>query len=331
MDASRREPARFFIPFQFMRPTSFLPQSKAGQAVKSISLQKDATDELRNDFHNFVFIYTTQDRIRSIVDSSWNREARLHLYHYRDTNGKVVTIPELELQQLKETFQNRQLKYFFGQPIGEMSVGDTVVLQFEPWIGKTAKIEKMAYKKGRLNMTVSVNILNRTKSIKFSDLHNGDVRFQDEDCDKLISGDLISNFEEEVVIILGHRFRQKATADTARKDKTRLNRLLGYSNIKIDDADDSARFKALMLICAYLLSEKNICEPLQAQLLELLNGATDANTSTEAYLMTALFISTRNPRLRDAVKAYRKTHTDCPDIIRRFMTKVSDIKTRLPQ
>ena len=53
-------------------------------------------------------------------------------------------------------------------------------------------------------------------------------------------------------------------------------------------------------------------------------------TITEAYMMIALFVSTRDPRLRDAAKAFRKNHPDCPKILGTFINKVRDIPTVKP-
>ena len=298
-------PYEFFVPYQFLRPST--------------------EDDLREDLHSFVFVHVSSQRIHDIVYSDWNAGARSHLHHYRDTNGCEVTISDTEMQQLRTTLQSRQLKFFFGQPIGDMAVGDTVILQFDPWRGKMGKIEKIAYKKGRLVMTVGVNIMNRTKSVKFENLHDGDVLFADEERGRLLSGNLIENFENEMVNILGHKYREKAPQKVI-KDRSRLIRLLSYSNIQIADADDHQRFTALMLLCSYLLFETEARDRYKAQLQEWLDGVTEARTATEAYLMVALFVVTRKPKLRDAAKAYRKSHADCPDIIRRFLSKVSDLR-----
>ena len=298
-------PYEFFVPYQFLRPST--------------------DEDLREDLRSFVFMQVSEKRIHDIITSEWNAGARSHLHHYRDTNGHVVTISDSEMQQLRTTLQSRQLKVFFGQPIGDMAVGDTVILQFSPWKGKIGKVEKIAYKKNRLVMTVGVNIMNRTKSVKFEDLHDGDVLFADEERGRLLSGNLIENFENEMVSILGHKFREK-NPDKVIKDRSRLIRLLSYASLQLTDADDHKRFTALMLLCSYLLFEKEARDHYKAQLAEWLDGVREARTATEAYLMVAMYVVTRKPRFRDAAKAYRKNHPDCPDVIRRFLSKVRDIR-----
>jgi hypothetical protein len=298
-------PYEFFVPFQFLRPST--------------------DEDLREDLRSFVFIQVSEKRIHDIITSEWNVGARSHLHHYRDTNGHVVTISDGEMQQLRTTLQSRQLKVFFGQPIGDMAVGDTVILQFDPWKGKIGKVEKIAYKKNRLVMTVGVNIMNRTKSVKFEDLHDGDVLFADEERGRLLSGNLIENFENEMVSILGHKFREK-NPDKVIKDCSRLIRLLSYASLQLTDADDHKRFTALMLLCSYLLFETEARDRYKAQVAEWLDGVCEARTATEAYLMVAMYVVTRKPWFRDAAKAYRKSHPDCPDVIRRFLSKVRDIR-----
>ena len=327
-------PYEFFVPFQFMRPS--------------------VGDELRNDFRTFVFINASEWRIQKIVNAEWNVKSHLHLHHYRDTNRRPVIISDREMQQLRDTIMNRQLKAFFGQPVGDMAVGDTVILQFDPWQGKMGKIEKIAYKKEHLLMTVGINIMGGAKSVKFEDLRDGDVIFADREKERLLSGNLIQNFENEMVNILGHKYREKSE-EKMQKDRSRLLRMLAYANIRIVDEDDQKRFTALMLICCHLLFEKEARARYLAQLQQWLSldpvnrqpstvnpqpstvncqpstvncklsTVNYPQTPTEAYLMVALFICTRNPKLRDAAKLYCKTHPDCPDIIRRLLSKVRDI------
>ena len=80
------EPVEYFIPFLMMQR---LPDDQA----------------IRNELHNFVFIHATEERIHSIVDSDWNRGARLRMYHYRNHEGQPIKVSSSEMQLLRETIQ----------------------------------------------------------------------------------------------------------------------------------------------------------------------------------------------------------------------------------
>lgn len=44
--------------------------------------------------------------------------------------------------------------------------------------------------------------------------------------------------------------------------------------------------------------------------------------------MTALFVTTRQARWRDAVKEYRNSHPDCPDVLRRYHAIIKELKAK---
>lgn len=315
------EPFEYLVPYQFMRP--------------------DATDELRSIFHHFVFIRASQERLHSILASDWNTMTRLHLRHYRDKSGTPILISNEEYEQLRATFLDRQLQVYFGLPvesIGNMVVGDEVTLLIDGWKGKRGRIERISIKKGRVSMVVAVNILGCTKSVNFRDLHDGDVIFSDHYTEQLLTGNLIGNLETQIATILGHYFG-KGSAEKMRRDYPRLKRFLSYANIQIDNEDDLRRFASLMLMCTTMLGEKDATGRYRSQVEDWLYGEERERrnevlklqadlSETDAYLLIALFVSTRDPRLRDAAKAYRKAHPDCPAIIGTFINKVRNAETR---
>ena len=324
------EPFEYYVPYLYMRP--------------------DASNGLRSVFHNFVFICASEKRIREIVSSDWNTLTQYRLYHYRNRAGDKILISDKEYQQLRDLIYNSQLKVFFGvpiTPIREMQVGNKVLLKIKNWENHPGIIERIKLKKDGVSIRVSFNFLGQTKSVSFDDLHDGDVTFADKVTEQLISGDLIQNFENEVSILLGHRFKKQGIMSNAQssllndKDTSRLRRLYTYADIQIDDEDDRKRFTSLMLICAALLSDKEACERYQTQLQQWLTSSLSPLHSSfftlhsslsyvQAYMMLALFVSTRDPRLRDAVKAYRKNHPDCPQILGTFINRVRDIRTIKP-
>ena len=324
-DTSGRLPSpfRFYIPFLYMPIAEIEPIHSDSSSLSMY------TRELRNDFHNFVFIQASGNRVDEIVTSDWNTKSRLRLYYYRDHEGKNVVVPDSEIQQLMSTFKDETLKFFIGQPIDEFSAGDKVILNIASWAGQKGIIKDISLKKGRLNMTISLNIFNSTKSINFTNLKTGDVIFEDAAKEKLFSGDLVDQFEEEVIDLLSHRFSHSVSAEVAQADVVRLKRLSIFDRLYMEESDTSyARFLALKLICASLRQNRKKKEALQNEVSKLLADTPVPTTSDEAYLMMALFVSTRLARYRDAVKAYRTSHPDSPDVLRRFHSIVKKLKAK---
>ena len=330
-------PYRFYVPFQYM--PILHEDKKEGMTDKRYKPQDDS-NALRSDLHNFVFIQAPEDRVRAIVASDWNVKASVRLNYYRDTNRREVTISDTEVHLLMDVVQKRHLQFYLDQPLDDFAEGDKVVLQNEPWAGKRGIVKKVALKHGQLCMTISMNILGRTKSINFTDVHVGDVLFEDAERGRMLTDNPITNYEEEIIDLLSHRFGHRHNEDVAEADRQRLRRLATYDRIYVDDDYEQARFTALRLICAYLLQNAKKRDLYQQQVLDLLHLPLNSQSSilnsqlpspsnpSEAYLMTALFITTRQACFRAALKEYRNSHSDCPDIFRRYLSIIKDIKTK---
>lgn len=326
-------PFEFFVPFLSMRP--------------------DASDDLRSLFFRFVFIHTTADRLRAILSSDWNTRSRLRLYHYRDHSGTPIIISDAEQQALRDLILQHQLQVYFGLPIeqmSEMAVGDRVTLLLPGWENKMGRIERIRLRRGSVSMVVAVNILGQTKSIHFENLHEGDVVFSDRATQQLLTGSLLDNIEAQVITALSH-YCCKATPEKLRRDLPMLRRLLLFATVDIDNADQQRRHSSLMLLAATLLDERDAIARYVPQLQQWLEApsappstaspaVTSAPTSAASpavasapsypFVALSLFVATRDPRYRDAVKSYRKTHPDCPPAVGRIINLVRDLPTRKP-
>lgn len=321
---------RFFVPYQYMPIVRQENRGKGKEKEKEMISDKHYTPQddslaLRNDLKSFVFIQASEERLKAIVSSAWNTQGLLRLNYYLDTNRQKVKISDTEMRMLVDTIQNRQLQFYIDQPLDDFTVGDRVVLQMEPWTGKQGVVKKVALKHGQLCMTISMNILGRTKSINFTDVHVGDVLFEDPEKGRMLTDNPIDNYEEEIIDLLSHRFGKSQTPEVAESDLQRLRRLATYDRIFVEDADEQARFTALKLICAYLLNNKSKCQKYTQEVQSTLS----LQPSSVILLHLALFIVTRDPQLRDAVKQYRNSHPDdCPSSIRRFYAIIKDLKTK---
>ncbi len=321
-------PYKFYIPYVFMPTAETLKAQEDSDRSGKLNDSVDRNRELRNDLHNFVFIQASAERVDRIVSSPWNRAGRLHLYYYRDHEGKKVVVQDADMSRLKKTIQDQHFMFYFDQPINDFEEENEVVLNIEPWTGRNGVIKKISYKKKQLCMDISLNIFNRTKSINFVDLKTGDLAFVDSRQETFLSEDFITLFEEELIDLLSHRYTKTVTEEEAQKDATRLKRLSTYYNIYMDDEAEQARFLSLRLIYASLRQWGKKVETLVGEATSLLKDKETPLDDADAYLMMALFIATRIAHWRDAVKQYRNTHPGCPDILRRYHTIVKNLKAK---
>ncbi len=335
-DEEPQPPYRFFVPYQTM-PRVIADRRPQGET--SVGHDYDPLDDeggLRDDFRNFVFIQAPAERVEAIVSSDWNKDTRLSMSFYCNADASRIWIDDDEMHRLILTLQDRQLKFYLDNPLDDFAVGDKVILQMSPWTGKMAEVKKIAVRDNRVKLTVGLNIFGRMKSITFPDIGFDDVEFVDRERGRLLNGNPILNYEEEIIDLLSRRYSQKISTEMAELDDRRLMRLATYTNIYIEDPDEQARFAALKLICACLRTDKGRKERYTGEVEKLLGPeltALDAQPSSfiEAYLMMALFIATRNPSYRDAVKDYRHAHPDCPDILRRYHSIVKGLRPKKPR
>lgn len=313
-----REPFEFFVPY--------------------FELLAESGRDIRGDFHNFVFIHASEARLRSILYADWNRNTRLRMYHYCDREGRPITVKADDVARMQSIFRAHNLDFFFGTPVKSLqsAKGRQVRVRLPYWEDKQGEIRRISTKGGQgvASLKVAFLIDGLEKEITFTDLSIDDIEFLDSDTRQLLGGKVIENFEREVAILLGHKFEKKkhaaSQAEHEREDELKLRRLLSFSDIEIDGEDDRRRFTALMLMASVMLGDAEATARYQPQIEAWLSGASPKHplpVFIAAYLQLALFVATRNPTLRTAVKACRAAHPDLPPILTRLLNKVRDIKT----
>jgi len=299
-------PVQYFIPYLFLAKHQATSQEDA-----------EAIRQVRNVLHSYVFIQAPAERVQQLVDSDWNRSGVSQLSYKRSYGGEPLQISDDELQRFIATLKNSQLRYYVGQPLGDFVVGDSVTLHIEPWEGYHATISNIVLRSGRACLTVRMELFGSIIPITFPDVKEGEVSIDDPGREKLLSGNLISNFEEEVIQVLGNG-----------RDTAPLQRIYAYRDIQVDNPDDLQRFTALMLICAQLLGDLEARNAYIKRLGKWLPETNLPRTDTEAYMLTALFVALRNPVLRDYVKAYLRATPNHSEVLHRLFAKAKRLRCR---
>ena len=160
------------------------------------------------------------------------------------------------------------------------------------------------------------------------DVQEGDVSFNDEATARFLGGNLLNNFEREIISVLGRLLGHKPSDVDLRYSIAHLSRLYAYRSVSFDGLDDCLRFSSLMLVCATFLKRKEDRELYVKKLEEWMNGRWEAENVTEAYILLALFVALRSPALRDAIKVFKSKHEDCPESFLQMFSKVKRIRCR---
>lgn len=276
---------------------------------------------LRSDFHSFLFVYGPEWLAQQIVDSKLNKSLMVPIRLYRDTEGQPIRISKEEMNRFKSAVMRQDFQICQGYPLQEIVQGDKVVVVDGPMKGGTGDVLEIRYDQQGIKLKIAFQMFNNKMVIAVPGFRTSDVRLQDPDTRQLLQDPMITNFEEEVIELLHHRYGANGSATLSPEDEKRLRFLYRYSDIVFEDDEVStAKFAALMLICVYLLKDKEATERYAEQVKGLLQGATEAQTALQAYLFTALFIALHAPSLRKTAKNYRQTHPNCPKPICRLLS-----------
>ena len=316
----------YFIPF------CFLSRVPADADVKDLESIAEA-NQLRDDFHDFAFIRALPADIAELTDSDWNRNMHHHLHHYRDFQKREVTICDQEMQTLIRIFSERRIKFFVGLPEPEIFPEERVYIMEEgAFQGQLARVIAVKHTAEGISLTLGIRMFSDTKEVKIPGISLKSIQTERVP-DDIIGQQFVQEAEWSILGILSRRVNHKETDESNADDVVLLNHLFLYSYITIHDSDLSARFLALMLICASLRYDESSTQSLTERVRKLLGGTQELSTihyslSTEirSYLLFALYVATRDADYRTQAKSLLQTIPDPSSALRRLKSLTSRLR-----
>lgn len=283
-------------------------------------------DALRSDLRSYIFVCGTENLVADILAQSWARHLTLPLWAMHDRDGRLVSISDRRMQLFRTCISQLDFTICEGRrPASEVARGDRVDIVGGPMEGAAGVISDIVDRRGRITLTILFRLFDGME-VLVPGFSVDNVMLTDRRARSLLHEHALSNFESELIELLCHRHGERGSAELSKADRRQLEFLNRYAGMQFADPADAARFKALMLICAYLLNDTALLRQRTEHVQALLKGVTDPATHEECYLMTALFIATHDVALRHRVKAYRQQHPDCPLAIRRFQSIAKKIR-----
>ncbi len=313
----------YFIPFSFL---SHVNKREGGKLAEDIS----AANQLREDFHDYVFIRSTQQGIARLLDSYWNKAGSSRLHHYHDFQHREVSISDGEMKTLISLFSEKRIRFSIGLPVGKISpdmqvcITDKGVFQ-----GQTARVISVQHTAEGISLTLGMELFNGTKELKLSDVRLTSV-LMEKAPDDIIGQQFIQQAELTLLDIISRRVNHKESDESSRQDSEQLSHLFLYSYVTIHDTIESAHFLALMLICSTLRFDTESTPALEKRATALLaDPASPLPSHIRAYLNFALFMSTRDADYRTVAKQLvQQGPIDTPAPLRRLMSLTGRLRSK---
>ena len=259
----------FFIPFQDLK----LRRRKAQESPENDFKDYDAMlDEraLRSDLHHFIFIHESKDNVKKLLNASWNKALSHRLYAYRDEHGDPVEVSNAEVERFKTVIKRYDFQIVNGEPTDEVREGDRVTVVSGPMAGSDGIIKEIREREGQILLTITFAMFQDKMHVAVPGIHVSDVRLKSAEAQQLIQDPVIGHFEDQLIELLCHLHGKKGSHELNKEDQRQLRFLYQYTTIQFDDPANRTKFAALMLICAYLMNDKDEVARRQQEVEELL-------------------------------------------------------------
>ena len=308
-------------------PHDFLRSSSSSHDVEGASNNHSVSD----DFSNFVFLKGTESEIKSLVEDRYNKESRIWLRHYLDTDGTHATISEKMMNDFFEACLKYRGRFEITPSIDGIESMDKVEIKTGPFVGYEASVMKVRHSKGAIHLDLAIQMVSGVMNIHMANVNKDQVAILNRSSVDAIRTDFIEYTQNHVLNILEHRVKSVDDKEVNQRDAAMLTRLFRYRNHHVENEAARNHFLALMLICAHLCRFASEEEELMGRVLDNLatinqKSESKAATDTRTYMWISLYIVTRDPAYRDAIKQYVRDHQPKSPKLRRFVSLIREGK-----
>jgi ribosomal protein L24 len=249
-------PFEYFIPFADMKQKPAEKSSSSEDDYKPYDAMLDDR-ALRTDLHHFIFICASKEQVLSILDAPWVKVLKNRLYAYHDENGVPFEISNTEMERFKTILKRFDFQIIKGEPSGDVQEGDEVLIIGGPMAGSDGRVKEIRERDGQILLTIELSMFQNKMRIAVPGISISDVRLKEQNAQRLLQDPIISQFENELIELLCHLHGKKGSHALNKDDQKQLRFLYQYSDIVFEDNEENRKkFAALMLICVYLMNDR---------------------------------------------------------------------------
>ncbi len=316
----------YFVPAKTIERknvTRTLPETRLTARERLRTANALRSNSIRNTLRSFVFLLVRPSGLAALSAQRWNQLDR-RIYHYRDYDGEEVTVS----QRMMERFIDACLE--FGNKLEictvqqKISNGIKVTVREGAFAGLEAEVTDLQYKAEGIRFTIVVRLFANGNYAYVHDRKPEDVIVSDQES-YVFNSDFIDRIEDSLLTILKRRVKHRETTEDKALSDEQVRQYYRLHNVSIGDADLSVRFEALMSVCATLLRNKAAKTKYNKTLKRRIKDVTQGETAyrspyrCHAYLLSALFLSTKDPAYRAELKHLVQSHLPTDPFLHRHL------------
>ena len=274
------------------------------------------SNEMRSTLRHFVFLYTRPsafDRLPNHLPTQYWNMGHTFLHHYNDASGRAITVSPKMMNIFISGCLEYLEKFEIHSKETEITNGIEVTVREGAFKDFKAEVYNVHYKNDGIRFSIAIKFFANDKYIRIHDRRPEDVVLANQDS-PVFSADFIDRIQSGLLDILHRRLDKAHYTDKAKAaDVHQLHQLYYLRHAIIDDPLRSIQLDALMSICASLLKnpvEKSKYNRILKQRLKDMRSQQSSATmlssvtrkTAQAYLLTALYISTKDAKYRTELK-----------------------------
>lgn len=255
----------------------------------------------------------------------WNKSGdhrTMFLYPDKESKDKPSAISQSDVDRLKAMCGDDQVTIELPTSFDQIREDDEIPLVNTPFEqeGATYKVVGAMQKKGKVQLQIELKMFGMTFPNLFVTYERG--------FDTKRYSALISSMQEKILAILKRRINKKQSSVSKLEDKKTLQSIYGMRTQVIPDGAMKRHFQTMMMLCAYMLGEKQQLKavhlPRVMQELEAITsqGKGKAATSTCAFIHAALYLVTDDVEYRNLAKQYIAEHQPKSRLLHQFVTLI---------
>lgn len=301
----------------------------ADRFIPAVHFQKDADSrpeevKMGNVLRRFVFLKVRPSGLDALDQENWQRSRDLRIYHYRDRDGHELTTTDSMMNRFKDACVEYGAKFEICTlpSTDEIIKGITVKVRDGAFKGLDAEVIEVHNQGNAVRFTIAVKLFGNNYAY-IHDCQKQDVIIADGDA-PVFSLRFVDQVEAFLLETLRQKLREKHLPDEVTEQLRDYYRLC---NATFADDHLRDRFDALMSVCASLLrntsGKTRYNKRLKLRKKALADQPATAATQTSlAWLLIALFVSTRDADYRTELKSLVSSMTAPSDSICHFLAVI---------